>query len=133
WNRLCQALAAQKTLRTVLWNTKERLEQEQFTGTLRAIRQNLEEERLHTVLEKAKRKEEQLVFVEEGPPQPVSSSSLEKLKAAWHSLETGNITCVTPRAIRTARLALETRKIVRIVPETLRAVRHPLKTLKTAR
>lgn len=133
WNRLCQALTTTKTLKTVLRNTEERLDDEQFTGALRAIRQNLEDERLHTTLEKAKRKLEQLVFVEEGPTQPIDVSSLEKLKAAWHSLETGKIPRITPEAIKTARQALETSKIARVAPDTLRAARHPLKTLKTAR
>ena len=133
WNGLCQALAAQKMLKTAMRSTKERLESEQFTGALRAIRQNLEDERLHTTLEKAKRKLEQIVFVEEGPTRPIDLSSLEKLKTAWHSLETGKIPRIPPEAIKTARQSLGARKIVRIAPETLRAVRHPLKTLKTAR
>ncbi len=133
WNRLCQALTPPKMVKTVLRNTKERLEGEQFTGALRAIRQNLEDERLHATLEKAKSKLEQLVFVDEGPTQPIDGSSLEKLKAAWHSLETGKIPRIPPEAIKTARQALETRKIVRIPPDALRAARHPLKTLKTAR
>lgn len=133
WNNLCQALTTSRTFGTLLQNTRERLESEQVTGALRTLRQNLDDERLHTTLEKAKRKLEQLVFVEEGPTQPIDSSSLEKLKAAWHSLETGKIPRITPEAVKTARQPQVTRKIVRIAPETLRAARHPLKTLKTAR
>jgi hypothetical protein len=133
WNRLCQALTTPPTLKTALRNTKERLESEQFTGALRALRQNLEDERLHTTLEKAKKKLEQLVFVEEGPTQPIDRSSLEKLKTVWHTLETSKIPRITPDALKTARQTLETRKIVRIMPDTIRAARRPLKTLRTLR
>src|SRR5579883_1888281 len=124
WNRLCQALTKSQTLKTALRNTKERLESEQFTGALRALRQHLEEERLHTTLEQAKKRLEQLVFVEEGPTQPIDRSSLEKLKTAWHAQETSNIPRIPPEALKTGRQTLETRKLVRIMPDTLRAARR---------
>jgi hypothetical protein len=89
------------------------IENEQITGAIRVLKQTAESERLHAALHTAKKRLEEIVFVEETPTEPIDLSTLEKLKSAWHSLETG--------------------KIPRITPETLEAAKHPVKTLKKAR
>jgi hypothetical protein len=148
WNKLCQALTVHKALTTTLRTTQEKLESEQLTGSLQAIKKHVESneqvtgvlrvlkktvehegeqltgalqaikrtaesERLHAALHTAKERLEAIVFVEEPPTQPLDLAALEKLKTAWHSLETG--------------------KIPRITPEALKAARHPLQTFKSAR
>lgn len=126
WNQLCQALASHRTFGTLLHTTKKTLESEQITGALRAVRRNLEDERLHKALDTAKKRLEQLIFVEETPTQPIDFSSLERLKTVWHSLETSKIARITPEALKAARQSFETGKMARLAPGTLKtARRHP--------
>ena len=109
------------------------VENEQITGSIHVLKQIAESERLHAALHTAKKRLEEIVFVEETPTEPIDLSTLEKLKSAWHSLETGKIPRLAPEALKAARHSLTTGKIPRITPETLEAAKHPLKTLKKAR
>ncbi|HEY3993884.1 MAG TPA: C39 family peptidase [Ktedonobacteraceae bacterium] len=126
WHHLCQALTAQKLLKSA----RRKLENEQVTATLRLTKQKLDNERVHAALHKAKKRLEEIVFTEETPTQPLD---LSKLKTAWHSLETGRIPRVTPDKLKTAWHSFETGTLPRIAPKKLKAVRHPWKTLKALR
>ena len=126
WHALCQALTTQKLLKSA----KHKLENEQVTAVLRLTKQKLDNERLHTALHKAKKRLEAIAFTEETPTQPLD---LSKLKTAWHSLETGKISRVTPDKMKTAWRSFETGALPKITPKKLKAVRHPWKALKALR
>ena len=98
--------------------------------TLKSARQKLASERFQTALHKAKKRLEEVVFIEETPTQPLD---LSKLKTAWHSFETSKIPRVTPDKLKTAWHSLDTGTLPRIASGKLRAARHPWKALKTLR
>lgn len=133
WDKLCQALAVHKVFTIALRPAKEKQENNPPSAVLRVMGQKLERERLSGALRAAKRRLEQIVFIDEAPTQPLKLHSLDRLKTAWHSFETSAIPRIAPEKLKSAWHSIETGPIPRVTPDVLKAARHPVKAFKKAR
>ncbi len=130
WNTLVQALTTHRTLNNTLKSAKDKLAGEQVSAVLRVTRQNFTGERWQIALNKAKKRLEKVVFVEETPTQPLD---LTTLKAALRSLDTGKIPRVTSTKLKTAWHSFETGALPRITTGKGGTARQSRKLFKIPR